>query len=274
MGRINIMYNAASDKVTIVKTSSGDYFSPSMPLVNVQIPQLSKVARVINLVQGGAYFMVDFGAPTRVDFIAFAGVNFSAAHSIYFIMSDNADFTLPVWVSNRIARPLDGGRTVYFTPNPSPVARYLKVELRDNTNPAGYIQMGRFMAGPAWSPAINFSWGAGFQWVDETTFARSVGGQIYADVRPKYRRLTCAFDALSEAEAWGPYPSVYDMMATLGTSGNLFAVYDPDDLNNALGSYMLARRSIYGRIAELAPLTEIMPDAKPHTWALTIEELL
>jgi hypothetical protein len=274
MGRINIMYNAASDKAVITKTSTGDYFSPSMPLVNIQNPQLSKPARVTNLVQGGAYFLVDFGVPTRVDFIAFAGVNFSATHSTYFIMSDNADMSLPVWASTRFARPVDGGRMVYFTPNPSPIARYLKVELRDNTNPAGYIDIGRFMAGPAWSPAINFAWGAGFQWVDESTFARSVGGQTYADIRPKYRRLQCAFDALSEAEAWGSFPSAYDMMQSLGTTGNLFCVYDPDDLTNAIGGFMLPRRSIYGRLAELAPLTEIMPDAKPHSWALTVEELL
>ena len=51
---------------------------------------------------------------------------------------------------------------------------------------------------------------------------------FHSTERPNITLLTAAFDALSDAEAFGPYPSLYDMQQQLGTHGNLFVVYDPD----------------------------------------------
>ena len=83
------------------------------------------------------------------------------------------------------------------------IARYLRLELEDPSNPDGYLQAGRLVAGPAWQPRVNLQYGWSIEQVDDSRTVRSRGGQSYVDVQPKYRRLRFGFDFLERDEVFG-----------------------------------------------------------------------
>jgi hypothetical protein len=159
------------------------------------------------------------------------------------------------------------GGPITFYINPTKVyGRYVLIDIADAANPAGYVQIGRFMAGEAFRPNVNFSYGAALRWVDDSTQARSIGGAVWSYVKPKRRMLICSFALLTESEAYG---AAYDLQRSVGTTGNMLVVYNPDD-----GNDVFLRRTIYGRIIELDDIVTENPGDMPYTWRLAVEELL
>lgn len=145
--------------------------------------------------------------------------------------------------------------------------RYLLISNLDTTNPDGYIQIGRFMAGMPFIPGFNFTYGATTRIIDPSTVSESVGGQEWWDKRPKRRAMSISYDALSEDAAFGP---LYDMQTKLGLTGNLVFCQDPDET-----AAMKPRRTMYCRFESLEPIVEANPSVSaPFTASLSLLELL
>jgi len=76
----------------------------------------------------------------------------------------------------------------------------LKIDLADATNPAGYIDCARIVAGPWWAPTWGAEYGCTTLVVDNSTNARTDAGDLPSDRAPMHQELTLHLPALSEAE--------------------------------------------------------------------------
>lgn len=283
MANIHILARAASDNGVF----TGGSWQTTLPLSNLKTQQPTQVARSTNALVASTKFVVDMQRIAPVSMFAMVGHNFSVAAIVRLRVSEDAsgasptlDVTLPavepavVWGSQPWgAFPWDGlepdqlSSTVSFYKHPAPVlGRYILVDIDDTSNSNGYVQLGRFMAGDAFVPRWNMAYGASFAFVDESRLSRSVGGQLYADPKPKRRRFSCAFEALYEPEAWG---AAYDMQRGLGKTGNMLIVYNPDDHES-----VVKRRTIYGTMVSLDEIVTANPSDAPYNWRLSVEELV
>lgn len=277
MARVHILYNAASDSGAF----SGGSWVASLPLNNLKTAPRTSVARSVDLAAASTQFTIDRGADATWQLFAFVNHNFTAAATVRIQVATGLDATIGALTGVVIDTTQTVGSSTrglfrYRHPS-SQVGRYVRVEISDANNGAGYVQAGRFMAGMAWSPAVNFDYGAALSVVDETTFTRTMGGQLHFNVKPKYRRISLSFDALTNAEVFTGTPGsagfVMHLLENRALHGNMIVIYDPDDTG-----ILLYARMIYGRLASLAPITEVRPNwgttGKPYTWSCEIEELL
>lgn len=285
MARIHILTDPPSDYATL----SGGAWTSGLPLKNMLTQPPKQVARSTSLAAASTRFVADMGAPRLIQSLAMIGSNLTATSTVRFRVSNNADgssplldVTVPGYPPNVAFGSLPWGQfpwsgyrddtlpagQVTFYQSPSIMtARYVIVDILDSSNPAGYVQIGRFMAGVAFVPKYNFIYGAAFRWNDPTRVSTSVGGQKWFDKRPNFRSFSCGFDAASEGEAYG---AVYDMQRRVGISGNLLMIYDPADTAD-----VILRRTIYGSMPELSDIITQNADALyPYTWNFKIEELI
>lgn len=285
MARIHILTDPRSDYATY----SGGSWAASLPLSNVLTQQPKQVARSTSAAVSATRFICDYGAPWPAQSFALIGSNLSAKSRVRIRVSNNADgssplldVTVPGFPPNIVFGslpwgqfPWDGYRddplpagqvTFYQSPVPA-TGRYVLIDINDTTNPAGYVQLGRFMAGSAFVPRYNMAYGAALKWIELTRISVSVGGQKYFDKRPNYRSFRCNFEFATEGEAYG---AIYDMQRRVGLSGNLLMIYDPADQAD-----VILRRTIYGSMTELSDLvTANASTDAPYTWSLAIEELI
>jgi hypothetical protein len=76
----------------------------------------------------------------------------------------------------------------------------LKIDLADATNPAGYIDCARLIAGPWWAPKWGAEYGCTTLVVDNSTNARTDAGDLPSDRAPMHQELTLTLPWLSETE--------------------------------------------------------------------------
>ncbi|MCO5129736.1 MAG: hypothetical protein M9932_04130 [Xanthobacteraceae bacterium] len=271
-------------------TYSGGSWSPSLPLDNLKTQQPQQVARSTNATTANTKFKVDLGLVRPVSMFALINTNNTDTATVRFRVSMNSDGSSPGLDSTIPAVPpsivfgslpwggfpwtgiedfsvTPGGRVTYYKHPEAVFGRYVFVDISDTSNPDGYVQLGRFMAGDAFVPQVNIDWGAQLSFVDESKQSRSVGMQLYSDKKPLRRKLQCSFGALSESEAMGV---IYDLHRTLGKTGNCIVVYDPDD-----NASMVLRRTIYGTLPELPAIShQRSSEGYQYGGGLTIEELI
>lgn len=120
-------------------------------------------------------------------------------------------------------------------------ARRLEITLSDPTNPAGYIDCSRIVAGGYWSPEYNPSYGLQQGQTDMTTSTRADSGDLRAERGPQ-------FDTLDFDLAWLAPPDRARMTQILrGTAGGrrVFVSVFPND-----GDPLLEQdHMIYGQLA-------------------------
>jgi hypothetical protein len=131
---------------------------------------------------------------------------------------------------------------VYLIPS-EVSARYWRIELDDEANTDGFIQIGRLIMAPRFVPTYNFAVGAEFGFIDNTTSNKSESGATFFTERPKGRCVTMAFQNLPDLEA---YTVLRDMMENLGTAGQLYFVTNAQDVET------LQRRSFLARLRQLS----------------------
>lgn len=76
----------------------------------------------------------------------------------------------------------------------------MKIDLADATNPAGYIDCARIVAGPWWQPTWGAEYGCTTLVVDNSTNTRTDAGDLLSDRAPMHQELTLNLPLLSEAE--------------------------------------------------------------------------
>lgn len=76
----------------------------------------------------------------------------------------------------------------------------VKIDLVDTTNPAGYIDCARIVAGPWWSPTYNGDFGASTELTDASVNTRSDAGDLITDRSTISQNLTFSLNFMPEAD--------------------------------------------------------------------------
>ncbi|WP_131829583.1 hypothetical protein [Teichococcus deserti] len=272
---------------------SGGAWRPPLPLLNLTSQDPQRVARSVNVNLASTQFSVDCGRPSLISQFALINHNMTTAGLVRLVLTDsptNAGTPIydsgwvPAWEQTVVwgslpwgVFPWDlvdttaypaGAMLLHTIPKDAQgqvgrIARYVFVYLDDTTNPDGFLQIGRFLGGWAWSPKVNAAWGGNLRWVDPSEVKRTAGGRRIVKKRPKYRVLELSFEALTEADAMGTAETI---SRALGKSGELLICLDPD-----APPAVRFRQTIYGALSDTSPIVAAGPDR--WTWRLTVEEI-
>lgn len=124
-------------------------------------------------------------------------------------------------------------------------ARFLQIDFFDSSNPNGYIEFGRLVVGTGWRPSVNATFGWDISYVDESSVARSLGGQPYFRRKRKYRKLNFTLNFIPRDEM---FQKAFRMDREKGVTDPILVVFDPSDKAN------LADLTIYGTLSTLSPI--------------------
>lgn len=270
-------------------TFSGGSWEATLPLTNLKNQQPTKIARSTNDSTASTLFVADIGRVAPVSMFALINHNLSADATIRFRLSTASnlsnptiDATVDAIIANIVfgSQPwgafpwtgigsdvLPGGLVSFYQHTSSEFGQYIGVNITDTGNPDSYVQIGVFKAGDPIIPSINMSYGARLKFIDPSRQSRTVGGQKYFDVKPKYRQFAAELSWMTEAEAIG---SIFDMQNLRGISGGLFMIYDPDDADE-----IILRRAIHGTLISLDDIvTANQTPAYPYSYQIAVEELI
>lgn len=279
-----LAYPNRADEATL---SGGDW-QWNLPLTNLQNRIQAIVARSTDTAPASTQWVIDLGRARTVDVLALCSHNFSLEATVQITASDAADFSVLVWDtgavvvwpalfasenleweddnwwSGQIEEAIRAAYPSHFICRPTQVAaRYWKVAITDATNSAGFVQVGRLFIGSAWSPVVNYDYGASLGFESDTTVEKALGGQEYFDRRPGRRVFRCQLSWLSEQEA---YERAWEIQRGLGYDGEVFVLIDPNN------------RRQEPRLAFLARLRQLTPIEHPyhdyHRLAIEVAELL
>lgn len=288
MANVAILWNKPTD----AGSYSGGAWSGSLPLANLAEADVRRVARTTGVTASDTRFRVDLNAamPVSISDFVLLNHNMSTTATVRFVVtSDASDASpsartldtgvLPVWVPTVLpgalpwgvfpwdgidAAAYPGGPAFFHRSGQVGFGRYLWVYIADASNAAGYMQIGRFMAGQSWSPKINAAYGASIRWMDPSETKRTRGGRRLALTRPRYRQFEMSFGRLSKDEALGV---AFEIDRQLGKGGNFYLATDPDEI----GQFRF-RRSIYAALVDSAAIA--IPSYDTWTWNITAEELI
>lgn len=141
--------------------------------------------------------------------------------------------------------------------------RRLDVYVSDPTNPDGYIEASRVIAGAWWSPQYNADYGASVQPIDTSTQHRTDGGDRRVAIGARSRQLSLTLAHLTpidRARAMG-------MLLRNGLSVPLFVSLFPDADDPRLEQ----DHQIYGQLSELSAVA--LPYFNTYSAPITIEEM-
>lgn len=144
------------------------------------------------------------------------------------------------------------------------LARYWRFEIDDSDNDAGYLDLARLIMAPGWQPTFNLATGARLGFDTDTTFEKTIGGPRIPDVGSVWRELTGEIQFLPEDEAFA-WP--FEMLRNLGTAGQLFFVFDPEDVAH------MHRRAFLCTLRRLTAL-DFPAALAVNSWPVEITEYL
>jgi hypothetical protein len=199
---------------------------------------------------GGQNIDLDFGSSLPVGLIGLIGHNLTAAATWRITMDNASQSGSGVHDSTSIAIGFVSGfpQAIYLL-NADVSARFVRIAIADAANPAGYMEAGALFVGPTFRPGNNFSFGRAFGWVDPSVRSKSKGGQLYVDLRPRYRTQEFEFKGLSQAEIFN---EALEMDRQRGVADNVLFVPD-------YNSSFLAREALWGPIVDATPAVHVLP---------------
>lgn len=268
------------------------------PLANLQDRRLSRVARSATAATADTQFTLDLGRSASISVIAVVRHNLSTSATWRLRVASEPDFTSPVY-DNALALPPGAGPGLPFAwPTIYPLTmleweddnfwtgtvseeerlgypslllvvlpqmtagRYLKIEINDEANPEGYIELGRLFVGRAWRPHYNAGSGASIGWESDTGVQRALSGTPYFDHKAGRRVTRFDLGGLSRDEAM---IRVFELQRRAGLDGEILLVWDSGDAMN------LIRQSYLGRQRQLSLIAQAF--INNHSTVFEIEEL-
>jgi len=269
---------------------SGGSWSAGLPLTNLQDERVHRKARSATDSTTDAQFDLDMGvARAGLRIVAGIGHNLSLAGLVRVRLSTVADFATNVYDSGWVA-PWENAYPATGLPSWHPsyasldftaedadnyplgltfvtpaavTARYLRWEFDDSSNPDGYLEMGRLVVAPGWQPSYHPDQGAEIGYDTSSRSQETDGGSFVHTDRARRRLVTLRFGDLPQNEAM---VSFFEMQRRLGTTRQLFFVFDPEDGAN------LHRRSLLCYQRQLTALT--MPSYGRNTVPVQLVEAL
>jgi hypothetical protein len=227
----------------------------SLPVVNLQTMQPGKVCRWLSL--GAVGLRCDLGTAPSVNLVAFGPHNGSAtAHWRVRagVSESEADAgagydsgMVPMWPAGGRPSGYDGVMlwSLLWLGAAVQPWRFWRIDVHDETNPAGYFQAGRLVIDAAWQPTRNLRYGWGLGWDDPSETVRAIGGQTWAVERNRGRILEFTLGSMREHEMM---ENAYELARKRGKARDLLVVRDPD------ASTHLHRQMVHGLMTELPPL--------------------
>ncbi|HEY8359357.1 MAG TPA: hypothetical protein VIL30_18050 [Ramlibacter sp.] len=257
-----------ADEAATATLSGGSW---SVPLSNLQTEDISEVARSSDANPASTVIRVALGGAPGIDTICLGPSNFSTGFSYRIRIFADAAFTVEEldtgWITGAPRAPwntLDWGDQNFWaglTPWDDPfrgiwlihmfeglqAGQFWLIEINDENNADGYVELGRLLMGNAWQPSINYGYDNVLRFVDNSLRQETLnGGRIYRK-RIDPRSFAFGFDYLAESEI---YAEVYAFMRDIGTSGQLFVIPDPDDEANIQKRSFLAVPSKLDGVSE------------------------
>ncbi len=290
MASLLMLWDIASDTGTLsaAGTSPGSWVeSGGLSVQNLRTDDVKAVARYTAIASSTARVKVAMERARPIDVVAVINHTGSETATWRPLLSANADLSAPIYQPDPMAMwgatfiwgsrpfgdfPFSGidianypGSPVVWHRLTEPVsARYLGVDFIDASNPAGYFQAGRLMAGVAWQPPINMAYGSSIGVVDPSEKKRTDGGRRLVRRRARWRTWKISLEYQDVRAAMGVY---HDLMWMKGIAGDLFMVWDPEE-----DAAVMSRQIIYGALAATGDVAL----TTRQRWSVTfeIEELI
>jgi hypothetical protein len=288
MANLLLGYPNRADDVCVL---AGGSWVDSLPLTNLQDRRIAKRARSSNTNLTSTQFTITLDKSRALNVIALVGHNLTTDARFRIrgnssnnctspdydsgwkdVWQDLATSTLGTleWESDGFwSWKIDPEEAKYYPGMALCVFDYTRtnqywiVEIDDETNSDGYVEIGRLFVSTSWEVSNNVSYGWNIAYEDNSIIETSLSGAEYFDKRPLNRAVTLSLDWLSETEglttAWG-------VSRILGVTGEVLFVWDKDDSDN------LMRRSFIGRLKQLDPIEN--PDPIRFKTAFEIKEVI
>lgn len=266
---------------------SGGSWLAGLPLTNLQDRALSRVCRSTDATTASTVIDIDLGQARSLRALALQNHNLSQSGSwrvklgttagagdiytgsyqaAWFLSFDSSQLE---WGSNNwwngtvddeyISHP-------YVAPMLLPAwysTRYVRIEIKDTTNPYGYVQLGRVFVGGGFVPTLGASYGLADGWDDLSRLDYTLSGALVADVGRRRRWVKFALDFLSHANE---APIVHEMLRRLGSVGEVLYLPDISNWQDC------QRYGFVGRLRELSPIE--YPYHRIRSTGISIEELI
>ncbi len=262
----------------------------SLPGTNLQDRQIRKVWRTDGTVAAAdTYIVINYGLAKLTGVVSLINHNVGNQGKWRIRVSNESDFSTTLYDSGLIdmqptiesfgALPWGefhwagklssaelGGITInsFHVLDSQILARYVRIDIVDEDNSDGYIEVGRLIAGAAYIPTKNIQYNWSISYEDPSPVSKSIGGQTYVDELERYRVLRFLLSDLPEDEIFTNFFDILDRRK--GIAGDLLVIPQPDKLTQ------LWNQAIYGRLRVLDPV--INPYYGAFEKGFEIEELL
>ena len=268
MSNVMIAYpNLADDAVL----TNGSFFA-RLPAANVQDFRSAKVARTISTTLTDTILDADLGESRVIKVVSLPNHNFSIAATIRVRAENDPTFAVTLFDSGFVdalpeiypsgvldwgdAGLWDGklGQQEYDDGYPIPwtlliappvSARYWRFEISDVTNPDGFIDLGRLVISPGYSPTINMKQGLQIGWETSSSTTETDGGAFFHNDRVRRRFVNFQLSQIPENEG---FVRLFELQRGRGMSNPFLFIYNPED------TFHLHRRAFLATFRRLNPL--------------------
>jgi hypothetical protein len=236
MSNATFLYNPQSDRAAL---SGGAWLTGAVGLDNVQNDKYWRIARSVTADIADTQIRLNMLVDVEVRGFATVINNATTGARVRASAYSDANYSSPIFFSPWF----DGGEsgTNWRDEERSPIiagefgqtitARYWLIEIDDQLNPSGYIDVGRLFMGSAISPSFNYSPdGNSFRFKNNAITATTLAGNTLYWRRINPRQWNATFPALPETEIFG---SAYDFIRYVGFDREVFIMPDPDDTTHA-----------------------------------------
>jgi hypothetical protein len=284
VGNLAILRHIESDRGAL----SGGSWTAALPLANIRTQDQEEKARTTNASTTSTQFSVDTGTTATRYFNCFfiVGHNLTSSATVEFVVTNSTtdvttarEYTsgpIAAWTPTVVwgADPWGGfgwegtsedevsPPVIRHTMTDAVAGRYLFVYITDRSNPDGFIEIGRFLAGPYWQPEINMNYGATWQYVDPSIVRRTPYGRRFTQNLPIYRQATFSLEFATVNEAWG----FIGQWQRLGKGKEVMYMHDIDD-----PSSMAQQRVMYCALVDTSVINE--SSFERYSVEITLEEL-
>lgn len=257
------------------------------PLTNIQNRELQVKARSTDLLPASTLIDIDLGAYRVTSMLGVAAHNLSS-DATYRVtagtaagLSDLYDSGLiEAWPAAYATDELEweddnfwdgriseedriGYNACLTLQMPTVGAQFLRLEIFDSTNPAGYVELGRIFIGQKFEPKRGFEVGASIGYVDESEVEASLQGVEYFREIQMHRVANLTAPVMGKNEA---FSAVFEMQRKTGITKEVMIIGDPDDAAEQL------RQSFIGRLQQVSPIVHTAYDL--HSVGFEIKEII
>lgn len=284
MTNLRIVWDNAADRGSIAATSEAGQLLAS----NLRSNLKSKVWRALST---NAAVVLGWDRPEQVGVVVFAFNNFTSQATMQVRGFTYADSVFPEYDSGPVecapppalgqfqwGTPLGenfyrrggaslfaygyGGYGVVWVPG-GRAFRKLTVTINDPDNPDTYLEAGRLIVGPWWSPAYNFNFDHSITFHDSTTNRRTEAGDLRGEKMPRWRRMEFDLGNMDAEDR----SAMLRILRAHGVSEPLFISLFPENADKLLEqSYQL-----WGKFEESARLSQ--PRYDVYATSLAVEEM-